>query len=148
MQLAKAYAAALVTFLVLDAIWLSVIAFDIFQREAGEILRPEPNLMAAGAFYVIYMFGLAVLVIGPALREQSPQMAVWRGAVLGLTAYATFDLTSLAVIRGWTITAAVIDIIWGVAGTTSAAIVGYLAASRGSDLNVGTVPQSPRAGDP
>lgn len=141
MQLVKAYAAAFVTFLVLDVIWLTMIAFEIFQREVGGILRAEPNLVAAGAFYIIYMFGLIVLVVAPAVKQGSMSVAAWRGAVLGLTAYGTFDLTSLAVIQGWTVTATVVDMIWGVSGTTAAALAGYLAAGRGHD------PQQQDAGE-
>ncbi len=142
MQNVRAYLAALVTFLILDVIWLSVIAFEIFQREVGGLLRAEPNLVAAGAFYLIYMFGLVVLVIRPALQAQSLKMALFRGGVLGLTAYGTFDLTSLAVIEGWTVTATVVDMIWGVAGTSSAALAGYLAAGRGADQSTNAEPRT------
>lgn len=138
-QLARAFVAAAVTFLILDIIWLTFIAFEIFQREVGGILRAEPNLMAAGAFYLIYMFGLTVLAIAPALRAGSLAMAIWLGAVLGLTAYGTFDLTSLAVIEGWTLTATVVDMIWGVTGTSAAATVGYLAAGRKRDTDLQNV---------
>ncbi|MEM8976710.1 MAG: DUF2177 family protein [Pseudomonadota bacterium] len=136
MQLARAFVAAAVTFLILDIIWLTFIAFEIFQREVGGLLRAEPNLIAAGAFYVIYMFGLTVLAIAPAVRAGSLAMALWLGAVLGLTAYGTFDLTSLAVIEGWTVTATVVDMIWGVTGTSAAAVVGYLAAGRAANTGL------------
>ena len=130
MQDLRAYVASFFSFLVLDMIWLTVIAFEIFQSEVGGILRAEPNLLAAGAFYLIYILGLLILVIKPAVQQGSLVSAAWRGAVLGLTAYGTFDLTSLAVIQGWTVNAAVVDMIWGLVGTSSAAVVGFLAAGR------------------
>ena len=130
MQYLRAYLAAFVSFFVLDVIWLTVIAFEIFQSEVGGILRAEPNLLAAGAFYLLYIFGLLILVIKPAIQQVSMASAAWRGAVLGVTAYGTFDLTSLTVIQGWTIKAAGIDMIWGLAGTSLAAVVGFLAAGR------------------
>ena len=130
MQDLRAYVASFFSFLVLDMIWLTVIAFEIFQSEVGGILRAEPNLLAAGAFYLIYILGLLILVIKPAVQQGSLVSAAWRGAVLGLTAYGTFDLTSLAVIQGWTVKAAVVDMIWGLVGTSSAAVVGFLAAGR------------------
>ena len=76
------------------------------------------------------MFGLMVLAIGPALQQRSLIVALWRGAVVGLTAYGTFDLTSLAVIEGWTVTATIIDMCWGVVGTASAAAAGFILAGR------------------
>ena len=130
MQDLRAYVASFFSFLVLDMIWLTVIALEIFQSEVGGILRAEPNLLAAGAFYLIYILGLLILVIKPAVQQGSLVSAAWRGAVLGLTAYGTFDLTSLAVIQGWTVNAAVVDMIWGLVGTSSAAVVGFLAAGR------------------
>lgn len=133
MQDLRAYVAAFFAFLVLDVIWLTVIAFEIFQSEVGGILRAEPNLLAAGAFYLLYILGLLILVIKPAVQQGSLVSAAWRGAVLGLTAYGTFDLTSLAVIQGWTVKAAVVDMIWGLVGTSSAAVVGFLAAGRAKD---------------
>ena len=133
MQDLRAYVASFFSFLVLDMIWLTVIAFEIFQSEVGGILRAEPNLLAAGAFYLIYILGLLILVIKPAVQQGSLVSAAWRGAVLGLTAYGTFDLTSLAVIQGWTVNAAVVDMIWGLVGTSSAAVVGFLAAGRAKD---------------
>lgn len=133
MQDLRAYVASFFSFLVLDMIWLTVIAFEIFQSEVGGILRAEPNLLAAGAFYLIYILGLLILVIKPAVQQGSLVSAAWRGAVLGLTAYGAFDLTSLAVIQGWTVNAAVVDMIWGLVGTSSAAVVGFLAAGRAKD---------------
>lgn len=133
MQDLRAYVASFFSFLVLDMIWLTVIALEIFQSEVGGILRAEPNLLAAGAFYLIYILGLLILVIKPAVQQGSLVSAAWRGAVLGLTAYGTFDLTSLAVIQGWTVNAAVVDMIWGLVGTSSAAVVGFLAAGRAKD---------------
>lgn len=133
MQDLRAYVAAFFSFLVLDVIWLTVIAFEIFQSEVGGILRAEPNLLAAGSFYLLYILGLLILVIKPAVQQGSLVSAAWRGAVLGLTAYGTFDLTSLAVIQGWTVKAAVVDMIWGLVGTSSAAVVGFLAAGRAKD---------------
>ena len=103
MSLPIAFAASLLTFVVLDAAWLMLVGIGQFQAQIGPILRPQPNLMAAAAFYVIYASGLVFLAVRPALQQRSLGVAATNGAVLGLTAYATFDLTNLAVIKGWTL---------------------------------------------
>ena len=109
-----AFIVALVVFVVLDAAWLMLVAVPMFQNQLGAILRPEPMLGAAIALYPIYSFGLVTLAVRPAIAARSMWTAAFNGAVLGVTAYATFDLTNLAVIKGWTIGLAAIDIAWGV----------------------------------
>lgn len=122
--------ASLLAFVILDAAWLSLVAIDLFQTRLGPILRPAPMVGAIVAFYLIYAAGLVVLAVHPALVRNSWRTAAWLGAVLGLTAYATFDLTNLAVIERWTIGLAVTDIAWGMAASTLSALAGYAAGRR------------------
>lgn len=124
--------ATLSVFVILDAAWLTLVGLEMFQSQIGSILLPQPLLGAALAFYAIYAFGLVALAVQPALAARSIATAAAKGAVLGLTAYATFDLTNLAVIKGWTIGLAVTDIAWGVVASTFASMAGYAAGSRGS----------------
>jgi uncharacterized membrane protein len=121
----KAYFGTLIAFVALDAVWLFLVAGTFFKGQLGPLLRAEPDLVAASVFYAVYAAGLVVLVVAPALQVRSAMTAAWRGAVLGLTAYATFDLTNLAIIEGWTIAVAVVDIAWGIIGSMVAALVGY-----------------------
>jgi uncharacterized membrane protein len=132
--LAAASLAALLAFVMLDVVWLTLLAIDVFQSQIGPILRPAPMLGAIVAFYLVYATGLVVLAVRPALASNSWQTAATLGAVVGLTAYATFDLTSLAVIERWTIGIAVADIAWGVAASTLAALAGYAVGRRLSPL--------------
>ncbi len=125
-----AFLAFLLSFIALDAIWLGFIASSVFQAEVGHLLRPQPDLTAAALFYIVYAAGAHILVVEPAARQRSPLQALIKGGVLGLTAYGTFDLTSLAVIKGWTVTVAVLDMAWGLVGTASASLVALLAATR------------------
>lgn len=125
------YAAALATFLVIDAIWLTTVAIGEFQRHLGPILQPQPSLPAAGLFYLIYAAGLLYLAVMPALASASWSQALTRGAVLGLTAYATFDLTNLAVIKGWPASLAAMDMAWGTLLSAVSAGAGYAGASWG-----------------
>lgn len=128
--LAAASLVSLLTFAILDAAWLSLVAIDLFQKQLGPILRPAPWVGAIVAFYLIYAAGLVVLAVKPALSHQSWRKATTFGAMLGLTAYATFDLTNLATIDRWTIELAAVDIAWGVFASTLAALAGYSAGRR------------------
>lgn len=119
------YAATLVAFLVIDAIWLATIAVDMFRQSLGPVLRDQPDLCAVVAFYVVYAAGLYVLAVRPGTAVRSWPLAARSGAVLGLTAYATFDLTNLAILNGWTVTLAVVDIAWGTFVSAIAAVAGY-----------------------
>lgn len=120
----------LLAFVLLDAAWLSLVAVDLFQKRLGPILRPEPSIAPIAAFYLIYAAGLVVLAVRPALAANSWRTAAALGAVVGLTAYATFDLTSLAVIDRWTVDLAIVDIVWGVVASALAAILGFVAGRR------------------
>ncbi len=129
-RFAAMFLATLVVFVLLDAAWLWLVGLKMFQNHVGSILRPEPMLGAVIAFYPVYAVGLVVLAVQPAVAARSLAAAALKGALLGLTAYATFDLTNLAVIKGWTIGLASMDIAWGVVGSAIAALAGYAAGSR------------------
>lgn len=105
--------AAAVLFLVIDMVWLLWLGRSIYVSEIGDLLRQPPNLGAAGAFYVLYVTGLMVMVIWPAVQAGSIGQAILHGAVLGLVAYGTYDLTNLAVMKGFTTKIALIDLAWG-----------------------------------
>jgi uncharacterized membrane protein len=100
-------------FLVLDLVWLTKIGRGFYLSEIGALLLPRPNLAAAAAFYVLYVTGLLIFVIKPAHDAGSVQQALTMGALLGLLAYGTYDLTNLAVMKGFTLKIALIDMAWG-----------------------------------
>lgn len=124
-SLLAAYVVSLAAFLCLDAVWLSQVALGLFQRQLGDVLRPQPLLAPAIAFYILYVAGVVWLAVRPALVEGDGRIAASNGAVLGLTAYATFDLTNLAVIERWTLSLAALDLAWGTVATCVAAVCGY-----------------------
>ena len=95
------YVVAAVIFGVLDYLWLGVIARPVYEEHLGDWLADSPNMVAALAFYAIYVFGMVWLAITPALAQGSWVTAVLNGAVLGLVAYATWNLTNLAVLDGY-----------------------------------------------
>jgi uncharacterized membrane protein len=129
MKIFAPYLAALVTLLALDAIWLSQTFATIYKPVLGPLQPDKPNWIAAGAFYVIYPIGILFFATSPALRGGGWMEAAFRGAAFGFFAYAAYDLTNFATLRGWTINITLADIGWGMVITGSAAAMSYLAAS-------------------
>lgn len=105
--------AAAAVFLALDMLWLLWLGRGFYVSEIGDLLRQPPNLGAAIAFYLLYVTGLMIMVIWPAVEARSAMQALIFGGVLGLLAYGTYDLTNLAVMKGFTVKIATIDMIWG-----------------------------------
>ena len=110
---------------VLDFIWLGYVAKKLYYAEMGKILLEKPNMTAALLFYIIYIIGVVVFVINPALEKSSWQHALGYGALFGFVAYATYDLTSLAVAKGFSAKIVVIDLLWGTALTAAVALAAY-----------------------
>ena len=96
----------------------------------GHLLKDNVNWAAAIAFYLIFLVGLVVLVIWPAVEQQSFARAVVLGALFGLVTYAAYDLTNLATLEGFPLTVALVDMIWGMVLCGTISTVTYLAGSR------------------
>ncbi len=109
--LALGVAAAL--FVLIDLVWLTLVAPGLYDRELGPLLAEQPRVWAAVAFYVIFVVGLVHFVITPALERRSTAWAFGSGAFFGLVTYATWDLTSLAVLEGFPAALVPIDLAWG-----------------------------------
>jgi len=124
-QLAKAYGLTFLVFLAVDFLWLGLIAKRFYNRQLGHLFAENVNWAAAFLFYLIFVLGLMVFVIVPAVKSGAWVQAAWMGAFFGLVTYATFDLTSLALIRDWPVTMAVVDILWGMVLSTIVATAGY-----------------------
>lgn len=125
-----AYVASAVTFLALDALWLGVVAQKMYQREFGPLLLEKPNMAAAAVFYALYLVGIVFFAVKPALEAGSWSRALIHGALFGLIAYATYDLTNLATLKGFPFKVVIPDLAWGAFVTSAAAIAGYAATSR------------------
>lgn len=113
MQGIKLYGIAFVVFLVVDLIWLSVVAKDLYQKELGFILAKSPNWYAAIVFYLLYLIGLVYFVIYPAVVAKDWTLALRNGVFFGFITYATYDLTNLATLDKWPLKITIIDLIWG-----------------------------------
>jgi uncharacterized membrane protein len=111
-----------VLLVVIDFIWLTNASNFLYKPKLGPLLLEKPVLWVAALFYLLYAVGIAGLVLRPAVAEGSIITALWMGALLGLVAYGTYDLTNQATIKGWSLTVTVVDMAWGafVTGVVSA----------------------------
>ena len=109
----KLYAVGLVVYVGLDALFLGVLARGFYQQHLGPIMRAQVRWAPAIAFYAVYVVALVVFVVEPGLEKGSLARAVGLGAFFGLVVYAAYDMTSLAVIRGFPGIVAVVDMAWG-----------------------------------
>jgi len=105
------YFGALLAVGVLDFLWLGVIAKSWYQGGMGHLMAAKPNLWAAAAFYLLYPVGIVIFAVAPSGGDVV--RAVLMGALFGFFAYATYDLTALAVLRDFPARLAFLDIAWG-----------------------------------
>ena len=118
------YGLTVAIFFIIDLFWLGVAAKGLYARYIGGLLRENVNWSAAILFYLIYIGGIQLFVLYPALDEGSGILkTALMGGLLGFFAYCTFDLTCLALLRNWSLFITVVDIIWGtfLTGATAAA---------------------------
>lgn len=121
------YGISTAVFFALDFVWLSTATPRIYQPALGDLLSPKPRIGVAAGFYLLYVVGVIALAVLPGLREGTVLAALWRGALFGLLAYATYDLTNLATIRDWPWQVSLIDMAWGTVLTGAVATAGYYA---------------------
>lgn len=124
-KLIFAYGATLATFVAIDLVWLMWLARPTYVAEMGSLLKKEPHLAAAAAFYLLYAAGLVVFAVSPGIKAGSVMHAMFLGSALGLVAYGTYDLTNLSVVEGFNLRIALIDLAWGtvLSGATAAIVV-------------------------
>jgi uncharacterized membrane protein len=130
MSRVRAYLISAGVMLALDLVWLGLVSPPLYHSTIGPLLRPNPDLVAAALFYAIYLIGVNEFVIR-AVPPRSPLARVAaRGALFGLVAYATFDLTAQAVLAGWSPLVTAVDMAWGTLLTATVATVTHAVAGR------------------
>lgn len=122
---AVAYAATAVVFFGIDFVWLSTISTSFYRSRIGSLLLDQPNFGVAGLFYLLYVAGIVHFAVMPAVNGANWTTALINGALLGLVAYGTYDMTNLATLKNWSVSVSVVDTIWGIALTATAATCGY-----------------------
>jgi uncharacterized membrane protein len=107
------YLITALTFLVIDAIMLTLVMKPLFVRHLGEAMRDSPMIAPAGLFYLAYVAGLVFLVSVPALRDADPARAALHGAIIGAMAYGTYEFTSMSIMKNWSWSMVAVDTTWG-----------------------------------
>ena len=120
------YLAVFVTMVVIDVVWLRVIAVQWYADGMGPLLTDSPNLFAAAAFYLLFPVGLVIFAVMPGETSSLLKVATM-GALFGFFAYATYDLTALAVIKNWPVGLTLLDMAWGTLVSAVSAAAGKLA---------------------
>jgi len=126
----KLYCIALPIFFCLDMVWLGVAARNFYTKQIGSLMAPKVNWLAAILFYLLFLAGLVVFVIAPAVETDSWARALVLGALFGLITYATYDLTNLATLKDWPLALTMVDLIWGAVLAGSVSIATYLIARK------------------
>ena len=125
------YLVTLAVFLAIDLVWLGLVARGFYRRHLGYLMGPKVNWAAALLFYLLFIAGLLVFAVRPAIAGGAPLQALWLGALLGLVCYATYDLTNLATVRDWPLIVTAVDLVWG---TVLGGVVSFVAALIGRTL--------------
>jgi uncharacterized membrane protein len=120
-----AYAGSAIAMLALDLIWLTTMVPRLYRPALGDMLAEQPNLPVAALFYLLYVVGVVVFAVMPAIASGSWLGALGGGALLGLVAYGTYDFTNLSTLRDWPLALSLIDVAWGTTLTAIAALSGY-----------------------
>jgi uncharacterized membrane protein len=125
------YLITLAVFFAVDMLWLGIVAKSFYRRYLGFLLSPKVNWASAVLFYLLFIVGLLVFAVRPAVAAGAPLQALWLGALLGLICYATYDLTNQATIKDWPVIVTVIDLFWG---TVLGGVVSYISSLIGRGL--------------
>lgn len=126
----RLYLVLLIAFLIIDSLWLGVVARSFYQQSLGFLLAPNPNWFAAAAFYLLFVAGILFFVVAPGLESGSLKTTLLRAALFGLISYATYDLTNFATIKDWPLLLTVVDLLWGTFLSISVSLVGFVFGKR------------------
>jgi uncharacterized membrane protein len=125
MKLVLSFILTTLVFLAIDIVWLGWIAKDLYNKMIGHLLSPQVNWIAAIIFYLLFITGIFIFAILPAIEKDAWKHALLYGALFGFFTYATYELTNLATLRHWPATLVFIDIAWGVFLSASVATAGF-----------------------
>jgi uncharacterized membrane protein len=126
----KLYFIALPVFFAIDLLWIGLVAKNFYAQQIGFLMRTDVNWVAAVLFYLLFIVGLVIFVIAPAVENSSWTQALLLGGLFGLIAYATYDLTNLATVKNWPLILTVIDLIWGSVLASAVSTITYFIGSK------------------
>ena len=121
---------AALIFLIIDIIWLSFAVKSFYRPNIGHLLLDKPVMWAAALFYIVYVFGLAVVIIEPSIYSDETMKFLFRAFIFGLVAYGTYNLTNMATVKGWSYIVVFVDMFWGGFLTAFSSYFGILIANK------------------
>ena len=121
---------AALIFLVIDIIWLSFAVKSFYRPNIGHLLLDKPVMWAAAMFYIVYVIGLAVVIIEPSLYFENTSKFLLQAFMFGLVAYGTYNLTNMATIKGWSPSVVFVDMLWGGSLTAFSSYFGIIIAKK------------------
>lgn len=130
MYIAKSYLITVVVFFAFDMTWLGLIAKKMYADKLGYIMSPQVNWLPAILFYLLFVVGLLLMVIFPAIEKKSWTHALLYGILFGLVTYATYDLTNLATLKNWPLSITIIDLIWGAFLSAATSVISFFAIQK------------------
>ena len=125
-----AYAGTAVVMVAIDLVWLGLIAKPWYQQGIGHLMADAPKIGVAVLFYALYAAGLVYFAIAAHPPGDAWGKTLLSAALFGFFAYATYDLTNLATLKGWPVGMSLIDIAWGISVSTVSAAAGKFALDR------------------
>lgn len=126
----KSYAVTFVLFIIIELIWLLILAKDLYKKEIGYIMKEKPDLAPAAVFGLLFVLGLVFFVVNPALTKGEWSYALFAGILYGLITYATYTLTNLANLESWPLKVSLIDLIWGIILGGSVSTISFFILNR------------------
>jgi len=121
---------AALIFLIIDIIWLSFAVKSFYRPNIGHLLLDKPVMWAAAMFYIIYVFGIGVVIIEPSINLDNTFSFLFKAFAFGLVAYGTYNLTNMATVKGWSPSVVFVDMIWGGSLTAFSSYSGILLAKK------------------
>ncbi len=124
-KLLVSYLLTAIVFFAVDLLWLGVLAKGFYNKHLSAFLADNVNWNAAIIFYLIFIIGIFIFAVLPAVEKQSWTYALLYGSLFGFFTYATYDLTNLATLNGWPMKIVLVDILWGIVLTAVVSVSGY-----------------------
>jgi uncharacterized membrane protein len=126
----KLYLIALPVLIAMDMVWLGVVAKNFYRQQIGFLMRSDVGWVAAIIFYLLFVVGLVLFVITPSMEKHSWVHALLFGALFGLIAYATYDLTNLATMKNWPLIVTIVDLAWGTIIAALVSVITYFIVTK------------------
>lgn len=124
------YVITILTLVLIDALWIGLVARPLYDQYMGQLLVTNFRWLPAIIFYLMFVFGLVVFVLKPAIEDKNYPLTLKRALLYGLVTYGTYDLTSYITIDGFSLMIVVTDILWGITLTTLTTMITYYIFTR------------------